>query len=151
MPSAGELPAAFILLAANSSHGPLFAIRLAHTIVWAFMAACILALPVLALRRSFRWGAVLSAIVLAECAVLGLNHGRCPLTDLAARFTTERADNFDIYLPLWLARYNKLIFGTLFALSEALFLACWLRARTQAREPSLEARPDVEERTLAGK
>lgn len=151
MPSAGDLPVGFMLLDANSSQDPLFAIRLAHTIIWAFMAACILALPVLVLRRSFRWGAVLSAVVLAECAVLGLNHGRCPLTDLAARFTTERADNFDIYLPLWLARYNKLIFGTLFALSEALFLACWLRDRTQARKSGSEARPQVEERTLAGK
>jgi hypothetical protein len=36
-------------------------------------------------------------------------------TDVAARYTDDRRDNFDIYLPLWLARYNKLIFGWLFA------------------------------------
>jgi len=35
---------------------------------------------------------------------------------LAARFTEERHDNFDIYLPLWLAKHNKLIFGVLFCL-----------------------------------
>jgi hypothetical protein len=23
----------------------------------------------------------------------------------------DRADNFDIYLPVWLARHNKVIFG----------------------------------------
>ena len=34
---------------------------------------------------------------------------RCPLTDVAARYTTDRAENFDIHLPLWLAKYNKII------------------------------------------
>ncbi|MBK6688923.1 MAG: hypothetical protein IPG45_30935 [Deltaproteobacteria bacterium] len=34
-----------------------------------------------------------------------------------------RADNFDIFLPLWLARYNKHIFGGLYVL--ALVYAAW--------------------------
>ena len=34
---------------------------------------------------------------------------------------------FDIFLPLWLARYNKQIFGTLFVLSVAYALAEWLK------------------------
>jgi hypothetical protein len=54
------------------------------------------------------------------------NHGRCPLTDVARRYTDERTDNFDIYLPLWLARYNKAIFGTLFLLFELYVLALWI-------------------------
>jgi hypothetical protein len=29
---------------------------------------------------------------------------RCPLTGIAARYTDDRRDNFDIYLPPWLAR-----------------------------------------------
>jgi len=33
------------------------------------------------------------------------------LTAVAARYTADRRDNFDLYLPQWLARYNKLIFG----------------------------------------
>jgi len=45
------------------------------------------------------------------------------LTDLAGRYTDDRHDNFDTYRPLWLARYNKLIFGTFFAASEVLVLA----------------------------
>ena len=39
---------------------------------------------------------------------------RGPLTAWAARYTTDRRDNFDIYLPLWLARHNKSIFGALY-------------------------------------
>jgi hypothetical protein len=40
--------------------------------------------------------------------VLWLNGWRCPLTDVAARYTDDRRANFDIYLPEWLARYNEL-------------------------------------------
>ena len=58
---------------------------------------------------------LLIGLVLVECAVLVANRMRCPLTGLAAWYTDDRRDNFDIYLPLWLAKYNKLIFGLLFA------------------------------------
>ena len=51
------------------------------------------------------------------------------MTDLASRYTEERADNFDIYLPLWLARHNKLIFGMLFAVAELFVLGSWLISR----------------------
>lgn len=112
------------------------AVRFLHTILWAFFAGCILALPVAAWRQRFRWDAVLSVLVWVECAVLAVNRGRCPLTNIAARLTPERADNFDIYLPLCLARYNKLIFGLLFALGEALLFGCWLRWRRQASAAS---------------
>jgi len=51
------------------------------------------------------------------------------MTDLAARFTKERAANFDIYLPLWLARHNKTIFGTLFVAGELFVVGRWLILR----------------------
>lgn len=38
---------------------------------------------------------------------------RCPLNPIAARYTEDRRDNFDIFLPEWLARHNKTIFGIL--------------------------------------
>ena len=55
------------------------------------------------------------------------NRGRCPLTGVAAKFTEDRADNFDIYLPIWLARHNKTIFGSLFLIGELSVLGCWLK------------------------
>lgn len=103
----------------------LIAIKLLHTVIWAFFVSCIVALPVAALRRRFRWVLVLSLAVLAECAVIGMNRGRCPLTDWAARYTDDRAANFDIYLPEGLARYNKEIFGTLFAVGEVVVVGVW--------------------------
>ena len=105
----------------------LVAIKLAHTLIWAVLAGCIVALPLLGFLRRFRWAAILTALILLECAVLAANHGRCPLTDLARHFTADRADNFDIYLPNWLARYNKSIFGTLFAVGELVVVACWFK------------------------
>ena len=99
-------------------------IKLLHTVVWAVFAGAILVLPVTALLRRFDWAMMLTALILIECGVLAVNRGRCPLTALAARYTSERADNFDIYLPLWLARHNKQIFGTLLVVNEAIVVWC---------------------------
>jgi hypothetical protein len=91
------------------------ATKAAHTVVWAFFVGCILAIPFYSWRGEFRIAWVLVAIVCVEVAVLLANNWRCPMTDLAARYTEDQPDNFDIYLPLWLARYNKQVFGGLFA------------------------------------
>jgi hypothetical protein len=69
---------------------------------------------VFAWLRRFDVAYLLVGIVMVEVAILVFNRMRCPLTAVAARYTMDRRDNFDIYLPLWLARYNKQIFGTLF-------------------------------------
>lgn len=90
-------------------------VKLVHTLVWAFFAVSILAIPVFAWARELRQAGILSAIVLVEVLVLVFNGWRCPLTAVAARYTDDRRDNFDIYLPEWLARHNKLIFGLLYA------------------------------------
>jgi hypothetical protein len=111
----------------------LTAIKLLHTLIWAFLTASILALPVLGVLRRFRWAAILTGIVLLECGVLAVNGGRCPLSDLAARFTDDRAHNFDIYLPNWFAQHNKTIFGLLFVAGELVVLGCWLNEKYQVR------------------
>jgi len=100
-------------------------IKIIHTLVWAFFIGCIVAIPLAAGQGGFQLGAVLSGIVLFECGILAANHGRCPLTDLAGRFTDERAHNFDIYLPLWLAKHNKTIFGIIFIVGELFLLKRW--------------------------
>jgi hypothetical protein len=93
----------------------------------AVLAGCVLALPITGRLHRFDWAIILTLIILAECGVLALHKGRCPLTNLAARFTKDRADNFDIYLPNWVARHNKAIFGTLFVVNELIVLWFWLK------------------------
>jgi hypothetical protein len=102
------------------------AIKLLHTVVWLFFVACIIAVPVAGGIHRFKLAAVLAGLVLLECLVLVLNRWRCPLTDLAASFTPELTPNFDIYLPNWLARHNKTIFGVIFILGGLFALAQWL-------------------------
>ena len=92
----------------------LTAIRVLHTAVWAVFAGCIVAIPVLAWQGRSGVAAVLAAVVLGEVVVLWLNRWSCPLTAVAARYTDDRRANYDIYLPEWLARYNKQIFGPLY-------------------------------------
>jgi hypothetical protein len=89
-------------------------VKLIHTVAWAFFAGCVVALPVAALAGQLRLAAWLAGAVMVEIIILALNRMKCPLTAVAARYTDDRRANFDIYLPLWLARYNKEIFGTLF-------------------------------------
>jgi hypothetical protein len=104
----------------------LIGIKLLHTAVWLLFAGCIVVIPFAGFWRQFRLAAVLTGLVLVECAVLAMNRGRCPLTDVASRYTEDRRDNFDIYLPLWLARRNKTIFGTLFVVGTLFVLVRWL-------------------------
>lgn len=100
-------------------------VKFAHTIVWAALAGCIVAIPALAWFGYARQASVLIMVVLVELLVLVLNHGNCPLTAVAARYTPDRRDNFDIYLPEWLARYNKLIFGCIYVFGVAVVFARW--------------------------
>ncbi len=55
----------------------------------------------------------MTGIALIEVIVLGLNGCRCSLTFVAGRYIDDRRPNFDIYIPEWIARNNKRIFGTL--------------------------------------
>jgi len=101
-----------------------------HTVVWAGFAGCIVAIPVLTMQGRFRPAALLALVVLGEVLVLAVNRWRCPLTPIAARYTEDRRANFDIYLPEWLARYNKEIFGSSY-LAGVVFLAVrWVGAAT---------------------
>jgi hypothetical protein len=107
------------------SHPTIVAIKLLHTAIWLFFVLCILAVPVTASFHHFRLSAFFAGLVLLECLVLVLNGWRCPITDLAARHTPETSDNFDIYLPNWLARHNKTIFSTIFLAGSLFALAQW--------------------------
>jgi hypothetical protein len=104
-------------------------IKLLHTVIWSIFAGCILLIPVLGLLRRFRVAALLIGIVLVECVVVAANHFRCPLTNLASRHTADRAPNFDIFLPVWLARYNQLLFGSVFLIGALFVLHRYVSAR----------------------
>ena len=101
-------------------------VKLVHTVVWVFFVAAIVAVPVAGWKGRATLSAVCAGIVAVEVAVLVVNGWRCPLTGVAAQYTDDRRDNFDIYLPEWLARHNKTVFGVLYVIGCLLSLA-WNR------------------------
>ena len=104
-------------------------VKIVHTAVWAFFAGCILAIPVASSLGYFAAAAWLAAIVCVEVVVLLFNSWSCPLTGVAARYTTDRNANFDIYLPEWLARNNKTIFGVLYVAGAIVAALQWAQAK----------------------
>ncbi len=90
-------------------------IKIIHTFIWAIMASAVFYILYAGITGTFNaalWVSV--GLILIETAVLIVNKWTCPLTPAAMKYTSDRRDNFDIYLPEWLAKNNKLIFSVLF-------------------------------------
>jgi hypothetical protein len=104
----------------------LLRIKLIHTFFWALFATSIVAIPIVTALGRYDIGLWLTLLVSVEVVTLVINRMRCPLTGIAARYTDDRPVGFDIFLPQWLARYNKLIFGSLLVLAEIYLLWGWL-------------------------
>jgi hypothetical protein len=105
----------------------LLIVKMVHTVAWAFFAGCIVAVPFAGVRDQLWLATALCAAVFVEVLILSVNEWHCPLTPVAAQFTPNRRPNFDIFLPEWLARYNKEIFGTLYVADLAYLAYLWLR------------------------
>ena len=92
----------------------LTALKIVHTFIWIVMTTANFAAFYLALVGRFNWLFFLCLALLGgEIVVIVVNRWHCPLTDVMAKYTSDRAANFDIYLPLWLAKNNIKIFSAL--------------------------------------
>ena len=93
----------------------LFLVKLFHTAIWLFFVAVIFYVLYCGLANQITiWTWIAVGLVVGEGLVLLLFGGRCPLTLIAQNYSDSDRDNFDIFLPNWLARYNKLIFSTVY-------------------------------------
>jgi len=68
----------------------------------------------------YTWIAI--GLVIAEGLVLVLFKMFCPLTLVARKYSDSPKENFDIFLPNWLAKYNKIIFTSIFVFGLLLVL-----------------------------
>lgn len=103
-------------------------IKLTHTVIWAVMALATFYILYAGVTNTFDTLLLVSiGLLTLETLVLLHNRWTCPLTPLAEKYTDDRQDNFDIYLPLWLAAYNKIIFGTLFVTGTLLVFWNWIQ------------------------
>ena len=89
-------------------------LKLLHTLVWVFFNAVIfyMAFAVLTNRLDWRLWTCYGLIVL-EGLVLLTFRLFCPLTIWARKYSASTAANFDIWLPNWLAKYNKQIYTSI--------------------------------------
>ena len=95
----------------------LIAIKSLHTLIWLFFVVAIFSVLYAGIMdrvTALTWVAI--ALVVGEGIILLIFKMFCPLTVWARRYSSSTKDNFDIYLPNWLARHNKLIFTTLYIL-----------------------------------
>ena len=94
---------------------PLTTIKIIHTLVWLFFNVVLFYMAYAVIINKidkFVWIGV--ALIVLEGIVLLLFSRMCPLTIIARKYSDSTKDNFDIYLPRWLAKHNKLIYTSLF-------------------------------------
>lgn len=99
-----------------------------HSVIWVMFVTLIFYVLLSGITGNislYSWLAV--AAVCIEGLILIIFKGSCPLTGIARRYSDSDKDNFDIYLPNWLARYNKHIFTTIFLIGLVLMIVHSLR------------------------
>ena len=89
-------------------------IKLTHTTIWIFFNVLIFyLLYAVIVDKIDKWIWIGLGLFLLEGIVLLVFKMRCPLTVVARRYSDSTEENFDIYLPNWLAKHNKLIYTSL--------------------------------------
>jgi hypothetical protein len=92
-------------------------IKIIHTLVWLFFNVVIFYLFYAVVTNKIdKWVWIGLGCFLIEGIVLLIFKNFCPLTVIARKYSDSARDNFDIYLPNWLAKYNKIIYTTFLAL-----------------------------------
>ena len=101
----------------------LFWIKMFHTLIWLFFVTVIfyvLFSGITGKINDYTWVGI--GLVFGEGIVLLAFKMFCPLTLLARKYSDSKKDNFDIFLPNWLAKNNKVIFTTIFLIALAMVL-----------------------------
>lgn len=92
----------------------LILIKIIHTIIWLFFNIVIFYLLYAAITGKIDiWTWICIALILAEGITLLIFKSFCPITLIARKYSNSTKHNFDIYLPNWLAKYNKHIYTTI--------------------------------------
>lgn len=92
----------------------LIGIKVLHTVIWIFFNVVIFYLLYAVVTDQIDyWVWIGLGCFLAEGIVLLIFKNYCPLTVWAHKYSNSTRDNFDIYIPNWLARHNKLIYTSL--------------------------------------
>ncbi|HMT28820.1 MAG TPA: hypothetical protein PKD91_06025 [Bacteroidia bacterium] len=89
-------------------------IKIVHTAIWIFFNVVIFyMLYAVLVNKIDIWLWIGFGLFILEGLVLLYFKFFCPLTIIARKYSNSTKANFDIYIPEWLARYNKLIYTSL--------------------------------------
>ena len=105
------------------NNAKLILIKYIHTAIWGVCATAVF--YVLYAGLCDRVNALVwycAGLIIIEFIILLIFKWKCPLTLLGHKYTDNRQVGFDIFLPKWLAKSNKIIFSTLFVIGLALVL-----------------------------
>ncbi len=89
-------------------------VKIIHTLIWVFFNVVIFyMLYAVLVNKLDRWLWIGYGLFVLEGITLWAFRFYCPLTVIARKYSDSQKANFDIYLPHWLAKYNKLIYTCL--------------------------------------
>lgn len=92
----------------------LILVKLLHTIIWLFFNIVIFYLVyAVIINKVDIWVWICLGLIALEGLTLLIFKSICPVTLIARKYSDSDKDNFDIYLPEWLAKHNKLIYTTI--------------------------------------
>jgi hypothetical protein len=101
----------------------LILIKSLHTLVWLFFNVVIFYLLFAAITYKIdKWIWISIGLIVLEGIVLLIFKMFCPLTIIARKYSDSTKENFDIFLPNWLAKYNKLIYTSIFVIALIILL-----------------------------
>ena len=87
-------------------------IKIIHTLIWVFFNFIVFyMLYAVIINKLDNWLWIGYTFMTLEGIILLIFKFFCPLTIMARKYSDSTKDNFDIYLPNWLAKYNKLIYS----------------------------------------
>ncbi len=89
-------------------------IKIIHTLVWLFFNVVIFyMLYAVMVNKLDKWLWIGYGLFVLEGLTLLIFKFFCPLTVMARKYSASTKENFDIYLPNWLAKYNKIIYTSI--------------------------------------
>jgi hypothetical protein len=96
----------------------LFWIKILHTGIWLFFNVVIFYLLYAVISNKIdKWVWICLGLIVMEGLILLVFKAVCPVTLIARKYSDSQANNFDIFLPEWLAKHNKTIYTSIVALS----------------------------------
>ncbi len=101
----------------------LLTIKIIHTVIWLFFVLVIFYVLYTGIINNvtlYTWAGI--ALIIGEGLTLLIFKMFCPLTLMARKYSTSEKDNFDIFLPNWLAKHNKIIFTSIFLIGVVLVI-----------------------------